>query len=370
MSEKIVAYIDGGSRGNPGPAAAGYVLCDEQGNQLQAKGIFLGQKTNNEAEYNALVKMLEAALQIGAEKIMIFSDSELLVRQVQGKYKVKSEKILPLYEQAVELLLEFTCREPHGRAKSWAIQHVMREKNSIADGLVNQALDENRNSDRNRDSKRNSVTNPLLIPTPKLRLGVLMSGGGRTLLNLQENIKAGRLNAQVVLVISSLTKVAGVERAKKAGFDVKIIRKKEYPEIEEFSKQIVKELDAANVDLVIQAGWLCLWEIPEKYENHVMNIHPALLPCFGGQGMWGHNVHEAVLKAGCKVSGCTVHFCTNEYDKGPIIVQRTCPAYDTDTPDTLAARVFEQECIAYPEAINLFSEGKLIIQDGIVKIKK
>ena len=85
--------------------------------------------------------------------------------------------------------------------------------------------------------------------------------------------------------------------------------------------------------------------------------------------MWGHHVHEAVLNAGCKVSGCTVHFCTNEYDKGPIIVQRTCPVKETDNPDTLATRVFEQECIAYPEAIELFASGKLLVQNGIVKIK-
>jgi folate-dependent phosphoribosylglycinamide formyltransferase PurN len=97
-----------------------------------------------------------------------------------------------------------------------------------------------------------------------------------------------------------------------------------------------------------------------------MNIHPALLPSFGGQGMWGHHVHEAVLKAGCKVSGCTVHFCTNEYDAGPIIVQRCCEVKDDDTADTLATRVFEQECKAYPEAVGLFAEGRLKVQDGIV----
>ena len=85
--------------------------------------------------------------------------------------------------------------------------------------------------------------------------------------------------------------------------------------------------------------------------------------------MWGHHVHEAVLKAGCKVSGCTVHFCTNEYDKGPIVVQRACEAKDTDTPDTLAARVFEQECIAYPQAIRLFAEGRLLVENGKLKIK-
>ena len=101
----------------------------------------------------------------------------------------------------------------------------------------------------------------------------------------------------------------------------------------------------------------------------VMNIHPALLPSFGGQGMWGHHVHEAVLKAGCKISGCTVHFCTNEYDKGPIIVQRTCEVKYDDTPDTLASRVFEQECKAYPEAIKLFAEGRITVEGSITKIK-
>jgi folate-dependent phosphoribosylglycinamide formyltransferase PurN len=128
-------------------------------------------------------------------------------------------------------------------------------------------------------------------------------------------------------------------------------------------------MDAAKVDLIVQAGWLCLWRIPETYENKVMNIHPALLPSFGGKGMWGHHVHEAVLKAGCKVSGCTVHFVTNEYDTGPIIVQKGCAVSDTEDADKLAADVFEQECKAYPLAIKLFSEGKLKIAGGIVKIK-
>jgi len=84
--------------------------------------------------------------------------------------------------------------------------------------------------------------------------------------------------------------------------------------------------------------------------------------------MWGHHVHEAVLNTGCKVSGCTVHFCTNEYDRGPIIVQRTCPVMEDDTPDTLAGRVFEQECLAYPEAIRLFAEGRLQVADGRVRV--
>jgi phosphoribosylglycinamide formyltransferase-1 len=188
-------------------------------------------------------------------------------------------------------------------------------------------------------------------------------------MNILEYIKQDRLNAQVAVVISSRSDVAGVEKAKTAGLQVKIIRKKDHPDIYEFSKRIEQDLVAANVDLVVQAGWLCLWKIPARYENRVMNIHPALLPSFGGQGMWGHYVHEAVLAAGCKVSGCTVHFCTNEYDKGPIIVQRCCEVKDNDTPETLAARVFEQECIAYPQAIRLFQQGKLYVQNGTVKVK-
>ena len=355
MPDKIIVYTDGGSRGNPGPAAAGFVLTDEKGNQLQAKGIFLGRKTNNEAEYSGLVKALEAVKKLSAEQVIIFSDSELLVKQINGQYRVKSDNIRPLYQQANELLSQF---------KNWKIQHVLRDKNKIADGLVNQALDSKHDVESRPTNRIRKIENEKPII-----LGVLLSGGGRTLLNILDNIKAGQLNAIVSIVISSLSTVAGVGRARNAGLNVKIIRKKDYPEIEEFSKRIEQELAVANVDLVIQAGWLCLWKIPERYENRVMNIHPALLPSFGGKGMYGHHVHEAVLKAGCKISGCTVHFCTNEYDKGPIIVQRACPAFDSDTPDILAARVFEQECIAYPEAIKLFAANKLHIHDGIVKIK-
>jgi len=196
-------------------------------------------------------------------------------------------------------------------------------------------------------------------------LGVLISGGGTTLMNILKCIKQGRLNARVAVVISSRSTVAGVEKAKAAGLDVKIIRKKDYPDIDEFSKRIEEELVSANVELVVQGGWLCFWKIPARYEDRVMNIHPALLPSFGGKGMWGHHVHEAVLAAGCKISGCTVHFCTNEYDKGPIIVQRACVVKDEDSPETLAARVFLEECIAYPQAIRLFAEGRIKIKSKI-----
>ncbi len=352
MPDKIIAHIDGGSRGNPGPAAAGFVLNDSNGTQLQAKAYFIRRTTNNVAEYTSLVRALEAVRKLSAEQIVIYSDSELLVKQINGQYRVKSELIKPLYEQAVSLLDRF---------KSWKVHHITRDKNKQADSLVNHAID----AGHDIEGKRKQASKN----EKPIRLGVLISGGGTTLMNILKYINQDRLNARVAVVISSRSTVAGVEKAKNAGLDVRIIRKKDYPDIDEFSKRIEEELVSAKVDLVVQGGWLCLWKIPARYEHRVMNIHPALLPSFGGQGMWGHHVHEAVLKAGCKVSGCTVHFCTNEYDKGPIIVQRTCEVKDDDTPETLAARVFEQECMAYPQAIQLFAEDKLIVEKDITRIK-
>ena len=202
----------------------------------------------------------------------------------------------------------------------------------------------------------------------KLRLGILLSGGGRTMVNMAECIGRGELDGEIAVVISSRGTVAGVERAHELGIEPHIVRKKEHPDLNEFSERIIKLLDDARVDLVLQCGWLCLWKIPDRLTNRVMNIHPALLPSFGGKGMWGHHVHEAVLAAGCKVSGCTVHFVTNEYDAGPIIVQRSCPVLEGDDADTLATRVFEQECLAYPQAIRLFAQKCLTVHDKIVYI--
>jgi folate-dependent phosphoribosylglycinamide formyltransferase PurN len=116
------------------------------------------------------------------------------------------------------------------------------------------------------------------------------------------------------------------------------------------------------------AGFLSYWIIPDRYLGRVMNIHPALLPAFGGEGMYGHRVHEAVLARGCKVSGCTAHFVNNTYDDGPIILQRAVPVRADDTPDDLAARVFREECLAYPEAIRLFAQGRLRIEGRVVHV--
>jgi len=355
QTQRIIIYTDGASRGNPGPAAAGFILKDHAGTKLQAKAFFLGRATNNVAEYTGVVKALEAAKHTGAEEVLVFSDSELLVRQVNGEYKVKSELIRPLFRQTVDLLKKF---------ESWKVQHVTRDKNREADKLVNQALN------LEQDIQSRPQPKPQADATTKkpIRLGALISGGGTTLMNILKYIKKGRLNAEIAVVISSRSTVAGVKKAKDAGLNVKIVRKKDYPDIDEFSKRIEKELVAANVDLVVQGGWLCIWKIPQRYANRVMNIHPALLPSFGGKGMWGHHVHEAVLAAGCKISGCTIHFCTNEYDKGPIIDQEHCRVEDDDTPENLAARVFKKECILYLRVIKKYAEGKIHLINGKVKI--
>jgi phosphoribosylglycinamide formyltransferase-1 len=191
------------------------------------------------------------------------------------------------------------------------------------------------------------------------RLGILISGGGTTLQNLADRIAAGTLDASIAVVIASNPSCYGITRAKNLGLPVEVITRKAAGSLEAFSQQIAAALRTHNVDLALMAGFLSLWTIPHDFANRVMNIHPALLPKFGGKGMHGHHVHEAVLAAGESESGCTVHFADNTYDTGPIILQRRVPVLPGDTADTLAARVFEQECLAFPEAVRWWAEGLL-----------
>jgi len=197
-----------------------------------------------------------------------------------------------------------------------------------------------------------------------LRIGALISGGGRTLLNIADEIDAGRLDAEIALVIASRENIAGVERARQRGFDVRIARQRDFPSEDALHDAITAWLLEKRVDLVCLCGYLRMFRIDEPFVGRVMNIHPALLPEFGGKGMYGERVHRAVLAAGRTESGCTVHFVDEQYDHGPIIVQRRCPVLGEDNPDTLAARVFQQECLAYPEAIRLFAEGRVRLRDG------
>jgi len=201
-----------------------------------------------------------------------------------------------------------------------------------------------------------------------IRLGVLISGGGRTLLNFVEQISSAQLDAEVAMVIASREGCTGGERARQAGLPVEVVSRGQYASVEEFSQRIFELLRNAEVDLVTLAGFLSLIQIPDDFRDCVMNIHPALIPSFCGKGYYGDAVHEAVLARGVKVTGCTVHFSNNEYDAGPIILQKSVPVLDDDTPTILASRVFESECKAYPEAIRLFAAGRLKVDNRRVRI--
>jgi len=197
----------------------------------------------------------------------------------------------------------------------------------------------------------------------KPRLGVLVSGGGTTLQNFLDLEARGELAGDIALVVSSDPDAAACGRARKAGKPLEVV-----PWRKGASEAVTKALLRAKVDLVLMAGFLHLYRFPEEFAGRVLNVHPALLPAFGGKGMWGRHVHEAVVKSGVKVTGCTVHFADLAYDRGPVILQRTCPVFAEDSPEDVAARVFELEKQAYPEAIRLYADGRLRIEGGRVRI--
>lgn len=201
-----------------------------------------------------------------------------------------------------------------------------------------------------------------------VRLAVLISGSGRTLQNLHDRIRAGTLLARIEVVVSSRPDVLGVERARNLGVPVVVVDRREYADVEGFSRAVWSALEPHRPDLVVLAGFLCYLPIPPAYRERVLNIHPALLPEFGGKGYYGERVHRAVLRAGAKESGCTVHLVDDVYDHGPIVLQRRVPVLAGDTPESLAERVFAAECIAYPEAIALFAAGRVHLEGGQVRI--
>jgi formyltetrahydrofolate-dependent phosphoribosylglycinamide formyltransferase len=191
----------------------------------------------------------------------------------------------------------------------------------------------------------------------RIRVAVLASGGGTTFENLVVRSRDGRLDAEIVVLVVSRPDCGAVEKAKRLRVPCVVVPWKKDAQ-SAFDVAITSAVESAKADLVCLGGFLKLWTIPNQWLGSVMNIHPALLPAFGGKGMHGHHVHETVLAAGAKESGCTVHFATNEYDAGPIILQKRVPVLPGDTPDSLAARVFVAECEAYPEAIALYAAGK------------
>jgi len=200
---------------------------------------------------------------------------------------------------------------------------------------------------------RPTPANPARPPRPsrRARLAVLVSGSGRSLLNLLDHIGAGKVDAEVALVIAS-RECPGAAHARARGVRV-VVEPGEIP-----ADRLGAMLDEARIDYVVLAGYLKYVHIPRAYAGRIVNIHPALLPAFGGKGFHGRHVHEAVLAARCTESGCTVHFIDDQFDHGPIILQKRCPILPGDTPETLAKRVFELECEALPEAIQAVIERR------------
>ncbi len=201
-----------------------------------------------------------------------------------------------------------------------------------------------------------------------LRLGALVSGGGRTMLNLADRIAAGTLPATIAVVISSRHSAPAVRLAAERGLTVRVAARRDFATEPAMHDAISAWLADARVDLVCLCGYLRWFRCDPQWTNRAMNIHPALLPAFGGPGMYGLRLHKAVLDSGATTSGCTVHFVDNTYDHGPIILQRTCPVLPGDDPEKLAARVFALECEAYPEAVRLFVEGRLRVEGRSVRV--
>ena len=185
---------------------------------------------------------------------------------------------------------------------------------------------------------------------------MLVSGTGRHLQNFVDLCDKGELDARVVVVVSSLRDAYALERARAVGIPSQVVRRRDFESQEAFSEAVTAALEPYEPDLILGAGYLQRYIFPPKYSGRVIQIHPGLLPQYGGQGMYGHHVHEAVIAAGEQESGCTVFIADHEYDRGPSILERRVPVLPDDTPETLAERVFEAELEAYPQAVRIVAE--------------
>lgn len=203
-----------------------------------------------------------------------------------------------------------------------------------------------------------------------LRLAVLASGGGTNLQAIIDACERGELDARVVLVISNNSAAGALERARKHGIPDLHLSGRQFATQEEFDARLLEVLSEYNVDMVILAGYMKLLSptVVKAYRHRMLNIHPALLPCFGGKGMYGIRVHQAVIDSGAKVSGVSVHIVDEQYDHGPIVAQRTVPVLDDDTPESLAQRVLVQEHKIYPEVIQLFAQHRIRVEGQRVRI--
>ncbi len=207
-------------------------------------------------------------------------------------------------------------------------------------------------------------------PATSLRLAIFASGRGSNFQAILEAIAAQRLRAQVVLCVSNRSEAGALQLARAVKIPVAVIDEKQFADSAEYARALLRALTQHEVNFIALAGFMrkIPAEVVRQFRHRIVNIHPALLPSFGGKGLYGHRVHEAVLAYGCKVSGATVHFVDEEYDTGPPILQRCVPVLENDTPETLAARVLEIEHQIYPEALQLFAEGRVRIDERKVNI--
>jgi formyltetrahydrofolate-dependent phosphoribosylglycinamide formyltransferase len=198
------------------------------------------------------------------------------------------------------------------------------------------------------------------------RLAVWASGNGTTLQNLIDRSRVADSLTEVVLVISDVAEARALERARVAGIESAFVSWKGRP-AEESSREAFDACRRSKVDWVVLAGFLKKLVVAADFAGRIINVHPSLIPAFSGQGCYGHRVHEAAIERGVKISGCTVHFCDNEYDHGPIILQRAVEVFESDTAQSLAERVQQAEREALPEAINLLVSGSVVLEGGRVK---
>ena len=205
------------------------------------------------------------------------------------------------------------------------------------------------------------------------QIAVLVSGGGTNLQALIDAEKRGELGAgKITLVIASKPGVYALERAANAGIEGRVLARKDYDSIAAYSKALADEMTAAGIDLVVLAGFLTIIDeqVYEAFPNKILNVHPALIPSFCGKGFYGLHVHEAALAKGVRVSGATVHIVTPECDAGPIVLQKAVEVKQDDTPEVLQRRIMEEaEWKILPEAVRLFCEDKITVEENRVFIK-
>lgn len=206
-----------------------------------------------------------------------------------------------------------------------------------------------------------------------LKIGVLVSGGGTNLQAVINSINAGETDAEIVGVVSSRAGAYALERAKKNGIDAVFISRKQAGSSEEYERSLIKYFKEKNAELILLAGFMVILTplFVNAFKGRIMNIHPSLIPAFCGEGFYGLKVHEAALARGVKLTGATVQLVNDEPDGGPIILQKAVEVRDNDTPETLQKRVMEEaEWKLYPEAVKLFAQNRLVLENGRVRIKE